>query len=73
MPQVVNRTGEDGNGLPYQGGSAIVDYLGADMCNLGANPGVSSAVLDKDKLAAFRKRFAFHLDADDFSLGSRVR
>ena len=64
----VNRVGVDGNELPYTGGSSIVDYLGADLANLGDTSGVATAVLDKDALDEFREKFAFHKDADDFSI-----
>lgn len=64
----VNRTGTDGNELPYSGGSAIVNYLGENIVDLGEKVGVATATLDTEKLQAFRERFAFHLDADEFSL-----
>ncbi len=64
----VNRTGVDGNDLPYAGGSAIIDYLGQDIENLGGRVGSATAMLDIEKLRVFRERFAFHIDADDFSI-----
>lgn len=64
----VNRTGTDGNDLPYAGGSAILDYLGEDMANLGDTAGTATATLDLAELGKFRERFGFHLDADDFEL-----
>ena len=64
----VNRVGTDGNDIPYEGGSAVIDYLGADMMDLGNKPNVASAKLDLDNLKSFRDRFAFHKDADDFAL-----
>lgn len=64
----VNRVGLDGNDLPYAGGSAIVDFLGNDLADLGDQPGMATATLDLDALQAFRKRFAFHMDADAFTL-----
>lgn len=69
----VNRTGTDGNELPYAGGSAIIDYLGHDLANLGDSPGTASATLDLESLNKFRERFAFHKDADNFTLESRER
>lgn len=68
----VNRTGVDGNDIPYDGGSTIIDYLGADLANLGDREGVASAILDSEKLAAFRERFAFHKDADKFTIKERA-
>ena len=64
----VNRAGKDGNGLPYLGGSAVIDYLGADLVNLGDAVGVATTTLDRQALVAFRERFAFDKDADDFDL-----
>ena len=64
----VNRVGNDGNDLPYIGGSAIIDYLGNDLTDLGDAVGSSTATLDLDQLNKFRNRFAFAADADDFSL-----
>jgi predicted amidohydrolase len=62
----VNRTGIDGNDLPYAGGSAIIDYLGEDLLDLGDRAGLATATLDKSALQRFRKGFPFHVDADDF-------
>ena len=69
----VNRTGTDGNDIPYDGGSSIIDYLGADLANLGDRKDIATATLDREKLAAFRKRFAFHKDADDFTISGTGR
>ncbi len=64
----VNRTGTDGNALPYVGGSAIIDYLGQDIVDLGEPEGIGSATLDIEALYAFRERFPFHEDADRFTV-----
>lgn len=64
----VNRTGVDGNDLPYSGGSVIIDYLGEELANIGDKVGIATTVLDFAALQKFRDRFAFHRDADDFSL-----
>jgi predicted amidohydrolase len=64
----VNRTGVDGNDIPYTGGSAIIDYAGQELANLDDQTGVVSKTLDIDALEKFRERFAFHEDADDFSI-----
>ena len=55
----VNRTGSDGNEIPYKGGSVIIDHLGADLANLGDREGIATAELDLEKLTAFRDRFAY--------------
>lgn len=64
----VNRSGTDGNDLPYLGGSAIIDYLGQDHVDLGEHEGVGTATLDKESLIRFREKFPFHKDADRFSI-----
>ncbi len=64
----VNRTGTDGNHIPYAGGSSIIDFLGEDLANLEDHVGSASADLDLEKLTAFRDRFAFHRDADNFTI-----
>jgi predicted amidohydrolase len=64
----VNRNGVDGNDLPYTGGSCIVDFLGADLANLGDQNGVANATLELSTLVEFRDHFAFHKDADTFTV-----
>jgi predicted amidohydrolase len=64
----VNRTGADGNDIPYTGGSAIIDYAGQELANLKDQTGIVSKTLDIAALEKFRERFAFHEDADDFSI-----
>ncbi|MBT8080097.1 MAG: amidohydrolase [Gammaproteobacteria bacterium] len=65
----VNRTGTDGNDLPYSGGSAIIDYLGHEIVTLQDRIACASADIDLAGLARFRERFPFHVDADSFELG----
>lgn len=64
----VNRVGIDGNDVKYRGGSAIVDYLGNHLVAMSDEAAVASATLDLPSLRAFREKFPFHLDADDFSI-----
>lgn len=64
----VNVTGTDGNDIAYRGGSSIIDYLGEDVVSLGDQDATACANLDLEKLNAFRKRFAFLMDADDFTI-----
>jgi predicted amidohydrolase len=64
----VNRTGTDGNDLPYLGGSAIIDYLGEDIADLGDRVTTATATLELDALQRFREKFPFHRDADDFTI-----
>ncbi len=64
----VNRVGEDGNGVPYGGDSAVIDYLGNPLASLAEVETQVSVTLDRERLLRFRERFPFHLDADRFAL-----
>ncbi len=64
----VNRVGKDGNDIAYVGGSAIIDFLGNELADLGDTEGSATATLDREALTKFRQRFAFAADADDFVL-----
>jgi omega-amidase len=64
----VNRTGGDGNGLHYLGGSTVLDFLGQTVVESGDAPQTQSARISYSELAAFRQRFPAHLDADSFTL-----
>jgi omega-amidase len=64
----VNRIGEDGHGNPHGGASAALNFLGRPIAELGAEPAVVTAELDKQALREFRERFPAHLDADGFTL-----
>lgn len=64
----VNRVGVDGNQLPYSGDSAVLDYLGQAMADLGAQEQTVTVTLDHAALAAFREKFPAWMDADAFEL-----
>ncbi|MEO0423944.1 MAG: amidohydrolase [Pseudomonadota bacterium] len=66
----VNRVGQDGNDVPYGGDSAVIDYLGKSLAALAEVETQVTVTLERDPLLRFRDRFPFHLDADDFTLGS---
>jgi len=65
----VNRTGEDGNGLKYNGHSAIVNPNGEEISSAKKN---SEAVLEEhlslNKLNKFRERFPVLKDQDHFKI-----
>jgi predicted amidohydrolase len=63
----VNRTGGDGNGLHYLGGSTVLDFLGQTVVESGDTPQAQSARISHAELTAFRQRFPAHLDADSFT------
>ena len=62
----VNRVGIDGNDLVYAGESAVLDFLGQPMVELGAQEQVVTVTLDPAALAAHRERFPAWMDADEF-------
>lgn len=64
-----NCVGTDGNGIEYDGASAIVDYLGQPLAGLSsAQQGVLLAELDTEALHQFKQKFPAYLDADSFTL-----
>lgn len=64
----VNRSGVDGNGHPYDGGSLVVDPVGTNLLECDAAPQAAQAVLSLEWLREHRRRFPAHLDADRFTL-----
>ena len=66
----LNRVGVDGNDIAYAGDSAILDFLGQPLVELGGQEQVVTATLDPVALGAFRARFPAWMDADTFTLGA---
>lgn len=64
----LNRVGTDGNGLGYSGDSAVIDFLGQPLVELGAQEQAVTVALDAAALAAHRERFPAWMDADDFRM-----
>ncbi len=64
----VNRVGTDGNQLDYSGDSAVIDFLGQPLVEMGPEEGIASSVISAEALAAHRERFPAMLDADKFEL-----
>ena len=65
----LNRVGIDGNNLHYGGDSAVLDFLGQPLIELGAQEQVATVTLAHDALTAHRERFPAWMDADEFRLG----
>ncbi len=63
----VNRVGSDGNQIDYAGDSAVIDFLGQPMVELGGQPQAAIVELDRAPLDAHRQRFPAQMDADRFS------
>lgn len=66
----VNRSGTDGNGLLYAGGSMIIDPLGETIKLLGESEEIFTHTLDREKLEAVRTQFPFWKNADSFLIQS---
>lgn len=64
----VNRVGEDGKGLKYNGQSAVYDFKGDELAHLGENEGIETILFSAEKLSAYRKKFPVLNDADSFKL-----
>lgn len=64
----VNRVGTDGNGIAYIGQSALYDYKGMALVELGDKEGISIVKLDKNDLEEYRTKFPAWKDADPFRL-----
>jgi predicted amidohydrolase len=64
----VNRTGTDGAGNAHPGASAVFDFMGQPVLELGAEPMVATVGIDVDAMRDWRDKFPAHLDADAFTL-----
>lgn len=64
----VNIVGVDGNQLVYQGDSAMIDFKGNYVLDLGNKPSIQTVEIKYDDLSTFRKKFPAYLDADSFKL-----
>lgn len=64
----LNRVGEDGNGYPHSGDSAVYDFAGAALLQAAEVEGVFTITLDKAKQEQFREKLRFLDDQDDFTI-----
>ena len=64
----VNRVGKDGNGHPYTGDSAVIDFRGDVLFRQADTEIMHQQTLSLDELRAFRQKFPANLDADSFTL-----
>lgn len=64
----VNRVGQDANGHPYQGDSAVYNYMGEAIAHLGHEPKAQKVVISQAELRAYRDRFQAWRDADPFTM-----
>ena len=64
----VNRVGQDGNDLPYSGRSMIIDPRGEPLVAARHQETTLYAELSQERLAYYRQKFPFWLDADAFTI-----
>lgn len=64
----VNRLGQDGNGLSYNGQSLVIDYSGEILSDPKEDDGMFSTTLSLENLQTFRAKFPFLSDADPFTM-----
>lgn len=64
----VNRTGTDGYGIRYAGGSCVFGPGGETVLEAQDQPETPHAVLEKSRISAVRDQFPFLDDADSFSI-----
>ncbi|MDI1325070.1 MAG: amidohydrolase [Algoriphagus sp.] len=62
----VNRVGDDGNGIGYNGHSAAYDFKGTQIAFLGEVDQFQIVTLEAEKLDEYREKFPAWMDADDF-------
>jgi omega-amidase len=65
----LNRIGNDGNGVQHSGNSLAVDYKGNIIYEFKPDmEEIQTVILSYDEMAEYRKKFAFGLDWDKFSI-----
>lgn len=64
----VNRVGEDGNGIAYQGDTSIIDYAGNLLYRLTQAEGVFTISLSFESMADYRKKLPFLADQDRYKI-----
>lgn len=60
----VNRVGTDGNNLPYDGKSAVIDPTGKVLFQQKDTPAIHTQTLSHDVLTSYRDAFPAWMDAD---------
>lgn len=64
----VNGLGTDGNGIIYQGDSAVFDFEGNVILHMEATNGIRTAEIKRAPLAIFRRAYPFLKDRDKFHI-----
>lgn len=66
----VNRIGNDGNNVEYNGHSSVYSPKGEALFSSAGVEEIKTIELDAGALESYREKFPAYLDADDFSIGS---
>lgn len=64
----VNRTGVDGNHIPYNGNTSVIDPLGNILYRKENAEDIFTITLKKENLEQIRDKYPFLNDADDFKI-----
>lgn len=64
----VNRVGDDGNSIHYNGDSMIIDPLGDVLYAKKAEEDIFTITINKSHLESIREKFPFWKDADEFQI-----
>ena len=64
----VNRIGDDGNGIPHNGMSAVYDFWGNEILLANDLLGITLVEISKNELNEHRNRFGFWKDRDTFEI-----
>ncbi|MES2003671.1 MAG: amidohydrolase [Bacteroidota bacterium] len=64
----VNRVGDDGNGIHYNGESMVIDALGTTLYQKNEEEDIYTVVLERNSLQETREKFPFWKDADHFKI-----
>jgi predicted amidohydrolase len=64
----VNRIGEDGHGVAFNGHSAAYSFKGEQLIDMGETAQLKTVTLSSEDLIKGREKFPAYLDADKFEL-----
>ena len=64
----VNRIGQDGNNVDYNGHSSVIDPKGTSLMECAGREIMETITLSKKSLEDYRKKFPADLDADSFTI-----
>ncbi len=64
----VNRVGQDGNGIEYNGHSSVIGPKGEIVFSIEEVEAIRTVELNANSLQAFRDRFPAYMDSDEFTI-----